>query len=114
MDREELMKARLTEVGKKQGMIDDTDGSASIEYISGFVDGWKEADEHPNPLWSRVKDEKPKTNELMLVQSSDDIFLAEADYRQKHWRTHENGESRFVYDYDLYIPISKLMEGGGQ
>lgn len=113
------MKSRLTEVGKRQGMIDDTDGSASIEYISGFVDGWKEADEHPNPLWSRVKDEKPKTNELMLVQSSDDIFLAEADYRHKpskfmYWFLHKNGESRFVYDYDLYIPISKLMEGGGQ
>lgn len=31
-----------------------------------------------------------------------------------YWFLHKNGESRFVYDYDLYIPISKLMEGGGQ
>lgn len=89
-------------------------GGLTQTFDDYFIDGVLWADSHPKPLWTRAKDEKPKTNELMLVQSSDDIFLAEADYRQKHWRTHENGESRFVYDYDLYIPISKLMEGGGQ
>lgn len=55
MTREELMKSRLTVVGEKQGMIDNTDGSASIEYISGFVDGWKEADNNIDMTISNKK-----------------------------------------------------------
>lgn len=93
-------------------------GGLTQTFDDYFIDGVLWADSHPKPLWTRAKDEKPKANELMLVQSSDDIFLAEADYRHIHsvfmyWFL-PTGETRFVYDYDLYIPISKLMEGGGQ
>lgn len=111
MEREELMKVRLTELGKKQGMIDDTENSASIEYISGFIDGWKEADKHPKSPWVSMKESLPqgkKDNELYLLKSrSGDFLLLNHDINDLDYFNKINRD-----DFIAWMLIPELPEGG--
>lgn len=112
MEREELMKVRLTELGKKQGMIDDTDGSASIEYISGFIDGWKEADKHPQSPWVSMKERLPqgkKDNERYLLKNRLGLFLIiKHDIDDIEYFNKINHD-----DFIAWMLIPELPEGGG-